>query len=84
MDTHSDAEYRALRDRLQIRAARWIATGGELAERGWWLFELLAWIERHSSPSADVEAAQRPAAATGESAASDDGVACAPDSSSKP
>ena len=46
-DTADDDErYRVLRDRLQRRAALWIAAGGELAQRGWRLFELLAWIDR--------------------------------------
>ena len=57
-----DAEYVARRDRLQRQAAEWIAAGGELAERGWRLFELLAWIERQpaSSPRDAPPAGQEP------------------------
>ena len=39
-------DYPILRARLQARAGEWIACGGEWAERGWRLFELLAWIDR--------------------------------------
>jgi hypothetical protein len=44
-------DYLVLRARLQARAGEWIACGGEWAERGWCLFELLAWIDRLPNPS---------------------------------